>query len=57
MLPQLWVGEVIRDALDRGCRSFVLGLGGSATNDGGLGMLQTLGMEAYDGMAIRLPLW
>ena len=37
------VGEVIRDAIAKGCRSFIVGLGGSATNDGGIGMLQALG--------------
>ncbi|PAV30919.1 glycerate kinase [Virgibacillus profundi] len=42
------IGEVIIDALDKGCTDFVLGLGGSATNDGGLGMLQALGMKALD---------
>ncbi|WP_217586094.1 glycerate kinase [Lentibacillus saliphilus] len=42
------IGEVIIDALDKGCTSLVMGLGGSATNDGGLGMLQALGMKAYD---------
>src|SRR5699024_2121604 len=42
------LGEVIKDALDRGCRSLTIGLGGSATNDGGLGMLIALGMKAYD---------
>lgn len=42
------LGEVIKDALNRGCRSFTIGLGGSATNDGGLGMLIALGMKAYD---------
>lgn len=42
------IGEAIIDALDKGCTSFVIGLGGSATNDGGLGMLQALGMEAWD---------
>ena len=36
------VGEMICDALDRGCRDFVVGIGGSATNDGGVGMLQAL---------------
>ena len=36
-------GEVILDALNRGCRQFIVGLGGSATNDGGVGMLQALG--------------
>lgn len=42
------IGETIIDALDRGCKSFIIGLGGSATNDGGLGMLLALGMEAFD---------
>lgn len=37
------VGEVIRDAIGRGCRHFIVGIGGSATNDGGIGMLQALG--------------
>lgn len=41
-------GELIRDALNRGCRHIVLGLGGSATNDAGLGMLQALGARFYD---------
>src|SRR5690625_4648965 len=42
------IGEVIIDALDKGCQSFIIGLGGSATNDGGLGMLLALGMEAFN---------
>jgi glycerate kinase len=42
------IGEVIMDALARGCTRFIVGLGGSATNDGGLGMLQALGMHAYN---------
>lgn len=41
-------GELIRDALDRGCRNFVIGIGGSATNDAGLGMLQALGYRFLD---------
>ncbi|MGE0385767.1 MAG: glycerate kinase [Gammaproteobacteria bacterium] len=36
-------GELIRDALDRGARSLIVGIGGSATNDGGAGMAQALG--------------
>lgn len=36
-------GEVIRDAIEKGCRRFIVGIGGSATNDGGIGMLQALG--------------
>ncbi|GLX70876.1 glycerate kinase [Paenibacillus glycanilyticus] len=38
-------GELIRHALDQGCRRFLLTVGGSATNDGGTGMLQALGMR------------
>lgn len=41
-------GELVRDALDRGCSRVILGLGGSATNDGGAGMLQALGFEFRD---------
>lgn len=41
-------GELIRDALERGCRNFIIGLGGSATNDAGLGMLQALGFRFLD---------
>ena len=42
------VGEMIADAIARGCRSFVVGIGGSATNDGGVGMLSALGFEFVD---------
>ncbi len=42
------VGEVILDAMDRGCRNFLIGIGGSATNDGGIGMLEALGFRFYD---------
>lgn len=44
----LGVGEVMLAAYERGCRSLIVGLGGSATNDGGLGLLQALGMRAFD---------
>ena len=37
------VGEIIADAITMGCRHFIIGIGGSATNDGGIGMLQALG--------------
>lgn len=43
-------GELIRHALDQGARDFIIGIGGSATNDGGLGMLRALGMKFYDAM-------
>ncbi len=39
------VGELINDAISKGCRNFIIGIGGSATNDGGVGMLQALGFE------------
>lgn len=42
------VGEMIKDAIYKGCRSFILGIGGSATNDGGAGMLQALGFSLRD---------
>ncbi|WP_369345610.1 glycerate kinase family protein [Caldalkalibacillus mannanilyticus] len=41
-------GQLIKAGLDRGCRRFILGLGGSATNDGGAGMLQALGFGLLD---------
>lgn len=42
------VGQMIVDALRRGCRRFVIGIGGSATNDAGAGMLEALGFELLD---------
>lgn len=42
------VGEMIADAVKRGCRKFIVGIGGSATNDGGMGMLRALGYEFLD---------
>ncbi len=42
------VGEVIQDAIQKGCRRFIIGIGGSATNDGGIGMLQALGYDFLD---------
>ena len=42
------VGELIKDAIERGCRRFIIGIGGSATNDGGAGMLSALGFELTD---------
>jgi glycerate 2-kinase len=41
-------GELIRQALDDGYTSFILAIGGSATNDGGAGMLQALGLKIFD---------
>jgi glycerate kinase len=48
-------GELIADALDAGARRFVIGLGGSATNDGGAGMLQALGVRLLDAQGQELP--
>lgn len=42
------VGEMIQDAISRGIRNFIIGIGGSATNDGGTGMLSALGYEFLD---------
>ena len=41
-------GEMILDAIRRGCRQFLVGIGGSATNDAGTGMLQAMGFRFYD---------
>lgn len=50
------VGELILHALDEGCRNFIIGIGGSATNDGGTGMLRALGcrFRKADGSEIAL---
>lgn len=42
------VGEMIKDAVRKGCKNFIIGLGGSVTNDGGIGMLQALGYSFLD---------
>lgn len=49
------VGEVIRDAIKKGCRRFIIGIGGSATNDGGTGMLQALGYGFLDKNGNQIP--
>ncbi|WP_075618852.1 glycerate kinase [Paenisporosarcina indica] len=41
-------GELIKDAVEKGYRKFIIGLGGSATNDGGVGVLKALGMRFYN---------
>ena len=50
------VGQMILHAMEKGCRNFIIGIGGSATNDGGTGMLSALGFEFLDseGCAIAL---
>ena len=47
-------GQLICDALDRGCRKILVGIGGSATNDAGMGMLQALGFRFLDAQGNQL---
>lgn len=49
------VGEVICDAIQKGCRRFIIGIGGSATNDGGAGMLQALGYGLLNKAGQQIP--
>ena len=49
-------GELIRYALDSGVKSILVGIGGSATNDGGIGMLQALGARFLDSQGESLGL-
>ncbi len=49
------VGQLLRKLLEKGCRDFVIGLGGSATTDGGAGMLQALGVCFFDAAGKLLP--
>jgi glycerate kinase len=48
-------GELIRTALEAGCDHLIIGIGGSATNDGGAGMAQALGVSLLDGEGNELP--
>ena len=49
------LGEAIKHALDAGFRRFIVGIGGSATNDGGAGMAQALGIRLVDSDGRQLP--
>ncbi len=49
------VGELLLAVLDAGCRRITIGMGGSATNDGGAGMAQALGVRLLDGAGRELP--
>lgn len=50
------VGEMIRNAIEQeNCRRFIIGIGGSATNDGGVGMLEALGYEFLDSEGQPIP--
>lgn len=49
------VGEMILDALGRGCHRFIIAIGGSATTEGGIGLLQALGFTFFDASGALLP--
>ena len=48
------LGEMIKDAISKGCREFIIGIGGSATNDSGMGMMKALGVKFFDENGIEL---
>ena len=50
------LGEMLKDAVRHGIRRFLVGIGGSATNDGGAGMLQALGFDLLDKEGRQIPL-
>lgn len=50
------LGEMIKDAISKGCNNFIIGIGGSVTNDGGIGMLQALGFDLLDKDGNQVPL-
>lgn len=50
------VGELIKAAVNKGCRNFIVGIGGSSTNDGGAGMLQALGFGLLNNDGNQIPL-
>ncbi len=55
-LTTTWgTGELILSALDSGCRKLIIGIGGSATNDGGAGMAQALGAQLLDSNGAAIP--
>ena len=47
-------GEMVADAISRGCRKILMGIGGSATNDAGTGMFRALGYRFFDGCGEEL---
>ena len=48
-------GQLIRAALEAGCRRLIIGIGGSATNDGGVGMAEALGVRLLDANGKQIP--
>ena len=51
----LGTGELMADAISRGGRKILIGIGGSATNDGGAGMASALGYQFLDGIGRLMP--
>ena len=49
-------GQLLAEALAKGCKKIILGVGGSATVDGGIGALQALGMKVFDSLGQELPI-
>ena len=49
-------GQLLAAALAKGCKKIILGVGGSATVDGGIGALQALGMKVFDSLGKELPI-
>ena len=49
------VGQLLQNARDNGVRKFIVGIGGSATNDGGAGLAQALGYHLLDDRGLELP--
>lgn len=56
MATSYGTGELIKDALNRGIKKLIIGLGGSATNDGGAGIVQALGIKLLDGRGNSIEL-
>ena len=54
MTSTFGTGQVMEAALDLGCRKLIIGIGGSATNDGGAGMAQALGVRMYDREGVEI---
>lgn len=55
MANTLGVGEMIMDAVKKGCRDFIIGIGGSGTTEAGIGMLYALGYRFYDPEGHEVP--
>lgn len=56
LCPTYGTGQMIKAALDKGCTKLLIGLGGSATIDGGIGMARALGVKFFDDKGQEVPL-